>query len=254
MLFRRGVCAGLALLLSACAGPPSTVTAGDRAGVSAAAGTPTVPTTLATAEGGGMVGNGRGDGTGDGRIVARPFGPGETFQRFTVEDREALEKSIAETERQLADARTRGDVSTELRAVASLGNLLTTARREVAAAPLLEVALERARRESDSELTGFLLLNLATARQYLGRRDAAREMFAEGLAFAREHGLRTLEHYVLHHQGRLFVELGELSLARDAFERALAIRIELEEPRAASTRRALAALAELERKALGAAP
>lgn len=187
-------------------------------------------------------------------IVAPAFPPGESFMRFSAEDPAALQEGIASAERQLAEARSSGNRLEALRAAGSLGSLLTTARREQEAAPLLESALKDARKEGDDEIVGFLLLNLGTAVQYLDRREEARRLFDEALGLARAKGMQVLEHYVLHHQGRLYVELGELTLARQAFEQALVIRTALNEPRAASTRRALDRLTELETKAQAAGP
>ena len=85
-----------------------------------------------------------------------------------------------------------------------------------------------------------------TASQYLGLRDEANAMFAESLRLAREHSWEVLEHFVLSHWGRSLVEEGHYSRARDCFVQALAIRERLNEPRAASSRRHLAALDKLE--------
>ena len=86
---------------------------------------------------------------------------------------------------------------------------------------------------------GWLLLHLGTARQYLGRPDDALALFDEALELARASGLRALESYVLHHAGRLYVELDQVELARAAFKAALALREALDDPRAASSQRAL---------------
>jgi hypothetical protein len=74
-------------------------------------------------------------------------------------------------------------------------------------------------------------------------------MFAEALRLAREHSWEVLEHFALSHWGRSLVEEERFSQARECFLKALAIRKRLNEPRAASSRRALEALSELEARA-----
>ena len=66
--------------------------------------------------------------------------------------------------------------------------------------------------------------------------------FREALDHARTSGDRVLEHYTLHHVGRFLVDAGRTDEAVACFEACLAIREELDEPRAETTRAALAAL------------
>ncbi len=167
------------------------------------------------------------------------------FQRYTAPDRQALEKDTARARAELTAARGRGDTAAELQAAADLGGMLTTAREEEEARAILLPAVERARR-GESDALGWLLLNLATANQYLRRTAEAAEQFPEALQIARAQGDAELEHYVLHHWGRFLAETGQTAQARERFSQALALRIRLNEPRQESTRRALRALDALE--------
>lgn len=91
-----------------------------------------------------------------------------------------------------------------------------------------------------------MLLHLATARQYLGERDLAQSRFEAALALSAAHGIHRFEHFILHHQGRCWVEQGRIDAARRCFERALALRRQLGIPRfITSTQAALADLTDL---------
>jgi tetratricopeptide (TPR) repeat protein len=122
---------------------------------------------------------------------------------------------------------------------------LTVADREAEAAELLNENLIKARELGNQALIGWTLLYLATARQYLGQRAEAHTMFAEALGIATAHGMRDLESYVWHHRGRCFAEDRSIPAARDCFERALRLRLELGDPRAERSREALVLLVSL---------
>lgn len=164
------------------------------------------------------------------------------FQRFTAADLQVLEKDIEEVRAELAAARAKGDSPSALQSAADLGGLLTTARREQEARDILTAALDEARPLGVSETTGWLLLNLATANQYLHKRDEAAKQFPEALEVARSVKSQELEHYTLHHWGRFLAESGDIARARECFTRALEIRVLLNDPRQASSRRALQTL------------
>lgn len=171
------------------------------------------------------------------------------FQRYTPPDPEGFAREIEEVRAEVAALRARGDRAAALRATAELGGMLTSARREREAEALLVPALAEARAHAALEATGWVLLYLATTHQYLGRPAVADAQFREALAIAERVPSEELAHFTLHHHGRLLVERGDLAAARVAFERALAIRVRLGVRWQASTRRALAALAALERDA-----
>lgn len=169
------------------------------------------------------------------------------FQRFTVDDQQGLENDIRIARADLQAARAKGDQSAALEIAADLGRLLTTARREQEARSILMAALDEARPSGASETTGWLLMNLATANQYLHKRDEAAKQFPEALEIARSVKSPELEHYTLHHWGRFLAESGDIAQARECFSAALEIRIRLNDPvRQASSRRALEALDALQ--------
>lgn len=165
------------------------------------------------------------------------------FQRFTADDQQVLENEILTARSDLQASREKGDRSAALEISADLGRLLTTARREQEARAILKAALDEARPLGDSETSGWLLLNLATANQYLHRRDEAAKQFPEALEIARSVKSPELEHYTLHHWGRFLAESGNIVQARECFSAALEIRIRLNDyVRQDSSRRALKAL------------
>jgi tetratricopeptide (TPR) repeat protein len=129
-----------------------------------------------------------------------------------------------------------------LDATVDLAEALTIAGLETDAIALVEPAVQLARDAGRTESLGWALLTLATAEHYAGLPAAAPPHFAEALAIARTSADRELEHYSLHHLGRFLVDEGRTDDAVEAFTASLAIREQLGEPRAASTRAALAAL------------
>ena len=86
---------------------------------------------------------------------------------------------------------------------------------------------------------------LTTANQYLGHRGEALRQFGDAHSLATSARARRLEHFVLHHWGRFLAEAGEIDRARECFTRALELRVELGDPKQASSRRALEALTGL---------
>lgn len=164
------------------------------------------------------------------------------FQRFRWNDPGALAREIDEAQSAFATARSSNDARSEIEAACRLGNALTAADREVEAVVLLEGALIKAQTLGEPAHLAWTLHYLATAEQYCGHRELAQEHFAEALDIATANGLREIEHFVWHHRGRCYVELGDIAEARHCFECALAIRLDLGEPRAEKTRQALAAL------------
>lgn len=169
------------------------------------------------------------------------------FQRFRFKDVAEIERAIALHQAKLAEAIAAGDVTGELVSKSWLGYALAPLDREAEAAALLDSALVLARRLGDRLEEIRVLLNLATARQYLGERDTAQRLFSDALKKCRAMEGNVGEDQILHHQGRCFAEQGNLTAARQCFEQALALR----EARGAteqveSTRRALAALDALD--------
>lgn len=100
-----------------------------------------------------------------------------------------------------------------------------------------------ARKREDKAFEIENLLNLATAQQYLGKRELAQTIFQQALEMGRAHGVRDYEDFVLHHRGRCYVEQGKIDEARASFEQALVLREEKGDQRfITSTRKALSAL------------
>jgi len=69
-------------------------------------------------------------------------------------------------------------------------------------------------------------------------------LFAQALTLCETSGIREQEHFLLHHLGRCYVEMGSIGEARTAFEQALTIRQGLDNTRFAGFTRA--ALDELD--------
>ena len=172
-------------------------------------------------------------------VVGRPH-----FGRFTrtpeenaralAEAREALTTAVA------ADL-TEPGAPDLLDATVDLAEALTVAGHEREAVALAGPAVQLARDAGRTESLGWALLALATAEHYAGL-AVCEPHFEEALALARDGADRELEHYVLHHLGRFLVDEGRTDDAVEAFTASLAIREQLGEPRAASTRAALEAL------------
>jgi tetratricopeptide (TPR) repeat protein len=167
------------------------------------------------------------------------------FLRFRWSDAAALQREIAEAQVAYRTARVAENPASEIEVACRLATGLIAADREAEAAVLLEDALLKARTLNAPSPTAWVLLGLATARQYLGQGELAQTIFAEALEITQTNNLRDIEHFVLHHRGRCYAEQNELDNARRCFKRALEIRLALGEPRAERTREALVALDNL---------
>jgi tetratricopeptide (TPR) repeat protein len=172
------------------------------------------------------------------------------FRRHLPPDPDKLLADIARVLGELEAALGRNDRRAALDSAGFLVGALTSAGREGEAHALGCSYLADARAHAHWLESGWLLHTTATAAQYLDRRAEANELFGEALEACREHGWRSLEHFVLHHWGRSLVEEGELDRAADAFRQALAIRRQTGHPLADST---VSALAELESRRTSAA-
>lgn len=170
----------------------------------------------------------------------------EHFQRFSAPDPIAHAQNTARTQDVLANAGGESDSLAVIDLTGDLASMLTTARREAEARDLLAPLQSAVREHLSSEPAGWFYLAFGTASQYMGLRAEANAMFSEALNLARAHAWVTLEHFVLAHWGRSLVEEREFARARECFIQALAIRERLNDPRTATTRRALEALRELE--------
>ena len=170
------------------------------------------------------------------------------FQRFTLPDQQLLLEQIEQVRLNLQTGESSDEPLKTLEAAAVLGSLLTTARKEAEARQILLNYLPLAEFNKVAEERGWFFLALATANQYLGRREEANEQFADVLHQAREQHWPRLEHFVRHHWGRSLVEEGRLREARECLEKALHLREAMNDPLQASTREALVALNALEQE------
>jgi len=177
-------------------------------------------------------------------MQAQPAVPME-FLRFNAPDADALALDIEETRAKLAAARLAGDTLAAVEHAADLGSMLTTARREREALALLQAMLAETEAQTAHEPAGWFLNAYATVLQYSGRRDEADVVFTKALALCRLNGWSRLQSFVLQHRGRSLVEQQRFDEAQACFTEALDLRVQLNDPRQASTRRALEALAEL---------
>lgn len=166
-----------------------------------------------------------------------PHGP--FFMRFNWPDEAQLPREIERASTDLAKARAAGDRARQLQIASVLGNMLTTARQEAASVTLLEWALPLAYELGDKKEEAGVLLNLATARQYLGQRDDAQVLFQQALELALDEKLPETEAYIQHHRGRCYAEQGKTGEARLCFERALHIRNQIGSDRAKNSQKAL---------------
>jgi tetratricopeptide (TPR) repeat protein len=162
--------------------------------------------------------------------------------RFAEDDLAEVQAEIAADRAVVAAAGPDSSPADLLEALIGLGENLIPLGREAEAAGYLEAALALARQLGDQDQEIGALLHLATARQYLGQRAAAQELFQAGLEVSAAAGIDVHRHFLLHHQGRCYAEQGQAAAARDCFEQALVLR-QAGYPRfVASSRAALADL------------
>lgn len=162
--------------------------------------------------------------------------------RFGDDDLAEVEAEIAADEATVAAAD--GDTPATAAALIRLGFNLTPLGREAAAATRLEAGIAMSQRLGEHAQEVSALLHLATARQYLGEREQAQQLFQAGLDQAARYGTADEVHYLLHHRGRCYAEQGRAEEARACLEQALALRLQLGQPRlVASSRTALTELA-----------
>jgi len=172
----------------------------------------------------------------------------EEFMRFAAPDADALASGIVEARIKLAAAVHAGETLAVVDAAADLGSMLTTARMEAEAVQMLEEHLQHAEANAQHEPTGWFWNAYATALQYCGRRNEAEAYFSKSIERAKARDWRRLEALALHHLGRSLAEQNRFAEAESRISEALAIRIELSEPRQESSRQALVELAALKRR------
>ena len=168
------------------------------------------------------------------------------FMRFTAPDLAALETSIAEKRLKLAAAVRAGEALAVVDTAGDLGSMLTTARLEAEARRLLEEHMHHVEAVVHHEPAGWYWNAYATTLQYCSERAMAEEYFVKSIKLARAGGWRGLEALALHHWGRCLAEQERFAEAESRISEALAIRVELGEPRQESSRRALVELSALQ--------
>jgi len=189
-----------------------------------------------------------------------PLQPMTEFLRFTAPDPEAHARSLAALREQLAQLQGNAsagaavDETALLEVVADLAGLLITARQEGEALQLLQAheALAEAASQASPvlhEALGWFWCAYATASQYLGQRSEAEPIFARTVALCEAGGWARLRAMVLQHWGRSLAEQGRFDEAESRFQQALALRVQLQDPKQATTREALALLAQLRDRA-----
>ncbi len=155
---------------------------------------------------------------------------GPYYRRFRPEDLDAADREIEALAKAISDPGRLSDA--ELMAShLDLASLLIQRDREVEALSHVDAAREIAARLGDTEGLIEAYLNLGTAQQYLGERDAAQESYQLGLDLCASSGRPAQAHFLLQHRGRCFVEQGRVTEARNCFEQALATRVELGDER-----------------------
>lgn len=174
-------------------------------------------------------------------VVGQPhFG---RFTRTPEENERAVEAARRDLTSAVEAASGDGAGGAVLEAAVDLAEALTIAGLEQEALALARPAVHVARETGRGETLRWALLVLATAEHYADEVSVAETHFREALDLARASRDRVLEHYTLHHLGRLLVDTGRTEEAVTCFEACLLIREEQGEPRAETTRAALAALA-----------
>ena len=168
------------------------------------------------------------------------------FMRFTAPDLAALEVGVAETRLKLAAAVHAGEALAVVEIAGDLGSMLTTARLEAEARRLLEEHMHHVEAVVHYEPAGWYWNAYATALQYCNERAMAEKYFVKSVELARSGGWRSLEALALHHWGRCLAEQERFAEAESRISDAHAIRVELNEPRQESSRRALIELSAVQ--------
>lgn len=155
-------------------------------------------------------------------VYADPDAVRGRVQQLRAEVRDALD--------QIDELRARGDLVEYLRGLGELDDALAEAQR----------AVDRAEIAGNAAQQHTARTRLADVRQWRGEYAESNMIFTELLAVADRFG-PVIEAYTHQHAGQNDYEQGHWDDARGHFERAVAIREELELDEAASSRLALAA-------------
>jgi len=159
-------------------------------------------------------------------------------RRYQVRGTAALLREIEQDRAALAEAIAAGGADSESLIRMRLGFDLIPIDREAEAVIHLEAALALAPKQANRAREIEVLLYLGTARQYLGERAKALELFREGIEVAQSTEIFDQVHFLLHHRGRCLVEMNRFAEARHDFEQALLLREKIGEPRFINSSRA----------------
>jgi tetratricopeptide (TPR) repeat protein len=155
-------------------------------------------------------------------VYADPAAVRGRVQQLRAEVRDALDP--------IDEMRARGELVTYLRALGELDDALVEAKR----------AVDRADMAGNDAQQHMARLRLAHVQQWRGDFAESNMIFTELLGVAGQFG-PVIEAFTHQHAGKNDYEQGHWADARDHFDRALAIRVELDVPEADSSRIALAA-------------
>jgi Flp pilus assembly protein TadD len=167
--------------------------------------------------------------------------------RFSAPDPVALAGGITDMRIKLAGAVQAGEALAIVDTAADLASMLTTSRMEAEAVQMLETHIHLAESLAPHEPAAWFWNAYATALQYCGRRSQAEPYFVKTIELATAGGWRRLEAMALHHWGRSLAEQQRFAEAKSRISQALTIRVELNDPRQESSRRALVELSALQK-------
>lgn len=72
------------------------------------------------------------------------------------------------------------------------------------------------------------MIRLGEAYKYANSHNKALELFDEAMKISKEYQIEDYKHYIYQHKGKCFLELGDVTLAKDNLHAALRIREEIE--------------------------
>ena len=166
--------------------------------------------------------------------------------RGVAADEDAVRAALADARALLDEARSAGDVRSELPLLGYVGTAHRLLAEGEAAAACLEAARCLARELGDRRAEVVALVRLGEARRCAGRPEDGERLLREAATAARAEA-PTVLHFALQHLGKCLLELGRRGAARASLTEALELRRELGDAAlVASTEAALRLLAREE--------
>lgn len=161
--------------------------------------------------------------------------------REVATDAEAVEAATTVAASRLEGARTRGDVSDEVRLLGYLGNANRMLGRHDESIALSRKALDVASLSGDERSRAVALVRLGEAYRCADSFAQAATCLEEAALLTRSTPLSDLEDFALQHLGKTYLDSGDVDRARECLLRALELRERKDdEDLLESTRRALA--------------